>query len=468
MNFVYICIDTLRYDHLSCHGNDWISTPNFEAFAKEALVFDNSYGGGFPTIPHRTDTITGRFGQPLHPWQPLAFDAVTLPRVLASAGWATALICDTPHLINGGHAFDFPFHAWHFERGNEVDRHFLDDRGEDYKALRGNWPTRPTYYQYMRNNLNRTLEEEWPAPRTFKAAGDFVERCRNRDKFFFWIDTFDPHEPWDPPDHYTKLYDDTDWSAKPLLMGWEPLDALTPEQLHHEKALYAGEVTMVDRHLGKFLNRLADSGRDKDTVVIITCDHGTNLGSHGRLNKSVPIYDQVGHLVMMVRMPGAKQGRRSGIVQPADTMPTMLELAEVEIPETCQGKSFADMIVGDKDECRDVAVSGVAINPQAPASILTVQDKRWCLIDHTDPEKRELYDKQNDPEEENNIIDKHPEEAKRLHKATLDFLKNHGAHESIIQWFETGEKGDTSTYQQIPPRPSGYHAYFQDILGENL
>ena len=100
MNFVFICIDTLRYDHLSCNGNDWISTPNFEAFAREAVVFDNSYTGSFPTIPHRTDTITGRFGSPLHSWQPLAFDAVTFPRILGQAGWATVLIHDTPHLIN--------------------------------------------------------------------------------------------------------------------------------------------------------------------------------------------------------------------------------------------------------------------------------------------------------------------------------------------------------------------------------
>jgi arylsulfatase A-like enzyme len=465
VNFVFICIDTLRYDHLSCNGNDWIRTPNFEAFAREAVVFDNSYAGSFPTIPHRTDTITGRFGRPLHPWQPLAFDAVTLPRVLAEAGWATALICDTPHLINGGHAFDFPFHAWHFERGNEVDRHLLDDRDDYYKSLRGPWPASKTYLQYMRNNRYRSLEEEWPSPRTFRMAGDFVEMCKNRDKFFFWVDTFDPHEPWDPPEHYVRMYDDTDCCGEHPLMGWEPMQSLTPEQLRHEKAHYAGEVTMVDRHLGRFLERLSDSGRDRDTVVIITCDHGTNLGSHGVLHKSQPIYDQVGHLVMMVRMPGVKPCRRAGIVQPADTMPTILDLAGLEIPETCQGRSFAEMIKGEEDECRDVAVSGGAINPNAPQALLTVQDKRWCLIDHTDPANRQLYDKQSDPEEEHNIIAEHPEQTERLHQAAVDFLKNHEAHESIIRWFETGEKGDTSTYQQIPPRPGGYHAYWQDILG---
>ncbi len=307
------------------------------------------------------------------------------------------------------------------------------------------------------------MEDEWPAPRTFKAAGDYVEMCRNRDKFFFWVDTFDPHEPWDPPEHYTKMYDDTDYEHP--LMGWEPLQSLTPEQLRHEKAHYAGEVTMVDRHFGRFMERLADSGRDKDTTVIVTCDHGTNLGAHGRLNKSAPLYDQVAHLVMLVRTPGAKPGRSSAIVQPADTMPTILDLAGLDIPETCQGRSFADIVKGEKDELREIAVSGGAINPNAPRAILTVQDKRWCLIDFTDPANRELYDKQADPEEENNIINDHPEEVSRLHQAGLDFLRNHEAHESIIQWFETGEKGDTSTYEQIPPRPSGYKAYFADMMG---
>ena len=115
MNFVIICIDTLRYDYLACNDgyavpNDiQVKTPNLDAFAREAVVFDNAYVGSFPTIPHRTDVFTGQFGRPLHPWLPLGFDAVTLPAVLGQAGWATYLAFDTPHLINGGHGFDYPW-----------------------------------------------------------------------------------------------------------------------------------------------------------------------------------------------------------------------------------------------------------------------------------------------------------------------------------------------------------------------
>ena len=76
MNFVFICIDTLRYDYLACNSGYAIQnelnvrTPNLDAFAREAVVFDNAYVGSFATIPHRTDVFTGQFGRPLHDWLP--------------------------------------------------------------------------------------------------------------------------------------------------------------------------------------------------------------------------------------------------------------------------------------------------------------------------------------------------------------------------------------------------------------
>ena len=479
MNFVIICIDTLRYDYLACNDgyavpNDiQVKTPNLDAFAREAVVFDNAYVGSFPTIPHRTDVFTGQFGRPLHPWLPLGFDAVTLPAVLGQAGWATYLAFDTPHLINGGHGFDYPFHGWHFERGNEVDQHIIDDLGPDrpdtYAAHYGEHLRRCTYPQYVRNNRHRHQEEQWPSPRVFKAAGDLIEMNRCREKLFLWVDCFDPHEPWDPPDHYVALYDDPDFDRDCQMMGWEVLEMLSPAELHHLKAHYAGEVTMVDHHLGRFLDRLAASGRDKDTAVIITCDHGTNLGSHGRLGKGSPIYEQVGHLMLMVRLPGAKPGRRTGIVQPADLMPTVLDLAGVPIPDACEERSFVSMITSAEDIGRQVAVSGPAIDvTSAQDGSLTVQDKRWCLIDRPDVSQRELYDKRSDRAEECNVIADHPQEADRLHQSLLDFLKSHESHPALVRWFESGEKGNTSGYQHRPPYLANYKPYFQLALDVEL
>jgi arylsulfatase A-like enzyme len=473
MNFVVICIDTLRYDHLGCNGNEWIHTPNLDAFAGEACVLDNAYLGSFPTIPHRTDAFKGRFGTPLHPWLPLGFDDATLPAVLGRAGWATYLVFDTPHLINGGHGFDYPFHGWHFERGNEVDQHIVDDLDPGlparYAPHYGDRLRRMSAPQYARNNRGRQLESQWPSPRVFKAAGDFLERNRRRERFFLWVDSFDPHEPWDPPDHYVALYDDPAFDRDAPMTGWEPLEMLSEDELRHVQAHYAGEVTMVDRQVGRFLDRLADTGRDRDTAVIVTCDHGTNLGAHGRMSKGGPIYEQVGHVVLMARIPGVQPCRRAGIAQPADLMPTVLEWARLPVPASCQGRSFAALVAGTADAHREVAVSGTAIDVAlAQDAVLTVQDQRWCLIDRPDPAGRELYDKDADRAQEHDVIADHPLEAERLHGALLAFLASHEAHPSLVCWFEHGTKGDTTGYRHRPDYLARYQPYFELALDSEL
>jgi arylsulfatase A-like enzyme len=473
VNIVFICIDTLRYDHLGCNGNDWIHTPNMDAFAREAAVFDNAYAGSFPTIPHRTDVFTGRFGEPFHPWLPLRYDAVTLPALMGQAGWATYLAFDCPHLINGGHGFDYAFHGWHFERGNEVDQHIIDDADPGlptkYAAQYSPFVRRSTATQYFRNNRHRYLEEQWPSPRVFKAAGDFVERNRRRSKYFLWVDSFDPHEPWDPPDHYVALYDDADFDRDAPMTGWENIDALSEAELRHVQAHYAGEVTMVDRHLGIFLDRLAASGRDVDTAVVITCDHGTNAGAHGRMSKGGPIYEQVGHVVLMIRAPGVQAGRRTNLVQPADLMPTLLELADLSAPETCQGSSFAGLIEQPGEGGREVTVSGVGADLTRGHEIsATIQDQRWCLIDSPDPARRELYDKDADRSEEHNVIAAHPDQAERLHRAFLSFLADHEAHPAWLRLFESGDPGDLSDYQHRDPYLARFMPYFALALNQEL
>ena len=463
MNFVLICVDTLRYDHLSCNGNDWIKTPNLAALAEESVVFDNAYAGSLMTIPMRTDVIRGRFGTPFHPWWPLGFDWPTLPQVLGQAGWATMLVCDTPHLINGAHGFDWPFHAWHFERGSEVDRHIIDDA--DVIRSPKYWPhytpaQKRVVLTYMRDNRHRFLEQHWQAPRTLAFAGDFIERNRRREKFFLWVDTFELHEPWTPPEHYVALYDDPGFDADNPLLGLEPVELLGEAEIRHARAHYAAEVTMLDRHIGRFLDRLADTGRDRDTTVILTSDHGTNLGAHGTLGKGAPWYEQIAHEVLMIRMPGVKPGRRQGIVQPGDLMPTILEAAGTGAPETCQGRSLLPTLTGEQDGGRDVAVTGSSHLNGGVA----VQDTRWCLLDYPERDRRELYDKRSDRAQEHNVISQHPEESMRLHEKLLAFLRDHEAHPGLVEAFETGKKGDAREYFPCPDFLRGFKAYWNNML----
>ena len=205
MNLAYIVIDTLRYDHIGANGNDWIETPNIDRFASKAWAYDRAFCASFPTIPYRTDVITGQYGAPFHAWKPLRHERQTLPWTLAQNGYATQLIHDTPHLVNGGHNFDWPFHAWTFVRGAEVDRDWIMDTD----PWPDNWTRQPLFdclddkaaesgmlRSYARANRNRKKPEDWNCAKLFNTAAQFLKDNTKRDNFFLWIDCFDPHEPW--------------------------------------------------------------------------------------------------------------------------------------------------------------------------------------------------------------------------------------------------------------------------------
>ena len=77
MNIILLLIDTLRYDYIGANGNDWIETPNLDRLASRSWCFDRAFAASFPTIPYRTDVMTGKYGSPFHAWKPLPFSAST-------------------------------------------------------------------------------------------------------------------------------------------------------------------------------------------------------------------------------------------------------------------------------------------------------------------------------------------------------------------------------------------------------
>ena len=176
MNIILVVIDTLRYDYIGANGNERIQTPNIDRLAEMSWRFDRHFAASFPTIPHRTDVMTGRTGGPFHPWLPLRHDAVTLPWTLAEAGYATQLIHDTPHLVNGGHNFDWPFHAWTQIRGAEVDRPWITSK----MTYLDNWKRDPIFDEiacdpfevnlvpaHVAANRKRKGPDDWNAAKLF-------------------------------------------------------------------------------------------------------------------------------------------------------------------------------------------------------------------------------------------------------------------------------------------------------------
>jgi arylsulfatase A-like enzyme len=452
MNFIIMIADTLRRDHLGCYGNKWIHTPNIDRLATQSVVFDHAFTGSFPTVPNRRDVLTGRYTFTYCDWSPMTPEEVVLPQVLGKAGYCTYMIVDTPHIIANGYGFDRGFSGWQWIRGQEGDRLKTD-------PIEVKLPSAPeklrggarTVTQYLRNVSDRQGEKDYFAPMTMTQAAKWLERNHQREKFLLYVDTFDPHEPWDPPKKYVDMYNPGYEGEEVTYPLYAPCSFLTDPELEHVRALYAGEVSMVDTWLGKLLKKVEDLGLLDDTAIIFTTDHGFFFGEHGLIGKITLIKREVNNIPLMMRVPGMTPGRRWHLVQPPDLMPTILDLAGVEHPDTIHGKSLVSVLGGDPTPVRDIAVTSFSIihqpasekpvhlTPQNWADFAwklkpsTIVTEEWVLIVGAGDLEPELYHMPHDPRQQHNVFAENRGVAKELHAKYLEFLASVGTKEEYIK-----------------------------------
>jgi len=475
MNFIVLMSDTLRSDHLQPYGSKWVQTPYASEFAKTAAMFDTCWAGSFPTLPNRLDLFTGRYGEPIHAWLPLPYGETTLPEVMRKNGYITSLICDTPHLINGGHNFDFPFHHWEFIRGQEVDRYGMDDKAVEFPfhdASKVNVTVNNMHTaQYIRNTRGRVTEEDWATRKTFDTAIRWLEKNARQEKFFLWIDGFDPHEPQLPPKKYIDMYD-KDYDGQVFLQHVLDANKLSAEELHNIRARYAGTVTFVDRLFGRLLEALEDLKLADDTCIVWVSDHGTQLGEHGKVLLKQVQFNESARTHLMIRTPNRDGAGKhfKDLVQPCDLAPTLLDLAGLPVPERMHGKSYLPLLQGKPFAAREVAITGHAGTNRFCGGRfpMVARDQRWTLVDFPDASKRQLFDHVADPKQEKNVATDYPGEVTRLHEAILEFFRTHEAQPQLIKRFETGDPGDMSTYRARPVGLEGYDIYFWNILNSQI
>ena len=479
MNVILVIFDTLRYDYIGANGNDWIETPNLDKFASESWVFSNSYTSSFPTIPHRTDVITGDYGKPFHVWMPLPFDVPTLPEALARLGYATQLIHDTPHLVNGGHHFDYPFHSWSFVRGAEVDRPWLTDSiavpehwrrdplfdNQPHASPPPEFPNRgyPPLDAYAPANRLRNRYEDWNCARLFLAAGDLLRDNAARDNLFLWVDCFDPHEPWDAPPEYVRKYDDTpgyDGSIDPRVFGVWRNNELTDAAVKRIRATYAAKVTWADRWFGSFMNTLEETGLKDRTAVIVTSDHGTNDGRVNGFGKKAPPREGEAHTPFMVNAPGAGSGRSDIIVQPQDIFATILNIAGARSPGHLDSHDVLSCARENRSGQRKIAIAG---SPPTDREILfTAFDGEWCLEVAASPDKCRLVKLG----EIADVAKLNGDVVDRLRESAIAEYDRRGADPAVVHWLRgNGEQSFPDRYvpHRFYPPPSGYRAYFSRL-----
>ena len=179
---------------------------------------------------------------------------------------------------------------------------------------------------------HRQSEDDYSCARVFRAASDWLDDNHTVGPFFLWVDSFDPHEPWDPPKSYADRYF-PDYSGKDFITpgGANEGDGPTEDELRRIEALYLGEVTFVDKWVGVLLDKIEQLDIRDETLIVLMSDHGTQLRDHGSFgkgpNKLHPFNTQ---LNLMIRHPeGPHDTDIFAFVQNHDLMPTLLNLLDI-------------------------------------------------------------------------------------------------------------------------------------------
>lgn len=445
MNIIGIMLDSFRQDHVSVYnagqpvfdGVPACKTPNIDALAQECIVFDHAYPEALPTLPVRTQLFTGQRTLPYRHWQPLTKEDISIAEILNVEGYVCGLISDCYHYRAPGMNYHRGFHAYRWVRGQEYDpwtshppRRSVDDYvNEHYDDI---WRGRVA--QFLTNTETFTHEEDWFAAKVFDEAAEWLTHNRVHDDIFLWVDSFDPHEPWDPPTRFD-TYTDPNYRGKRLVqpLGGRTEDWTEPEEISHMRGLYAGEAAFVDHCVGQFLKVLKDQGYYYDSVIVLTADHGHPLGDHGKFLKGGDrLYNELLKVPFMIRLPGGEGARRTqALIQFHDVLPTLLELIGMGNNATSMhGRSFLKVLRGESDEHRQAVITGYQEAPDR-----CIRDQTWSLIERPVGEPDELYNLVDDPGECVNLIDERPEVARRL-------------SETFGSYFRLGSEMGTSGVQE--------------------
>ena len=424
MNVIVIMLDSFRQDHMSFYnrgkpvfeGVKPCKTPNIDRFAKESIVFENAYPSGLPTIPVRCELMTGQDTLPFRPWEPLTPRDITIADILRKEGYICGLISDTYHYRAPGMNFHKNFHAYRWIRGQEYDpytSHPSRRRIEDY--VNANYPEiwRRRVHQFLANTDDFEKEEDWFPAKVVREAIDWLRKNRIHKKIILWIDSFDPHEPWDPPNRFD-TYTDPNYKGSRLIlpMGGEASDWATEDERRHIRGLYAGEASFVDHCLGPLFEEMEELGYYDDSIVVLLADHGHPLADHGKFLKGTDrLYNELLKVPFIVRMPkGDKARRTEAIVQFPDLLPTILDVLGLQSnSSSMHGKSFLAVLENEASEHREAMIAGYHDGIDR-----CIRDQERSYIQRPEGEPDELYNLVKDPKENVNLIDDHPEEAQRL------------------------------------------------------
>jgi len=429
-NVVVIVVDTLRADH--AYGRR-ARTPHIDALARRGLSFTRCYPEAMPTIPARRSILTGRRVFPFrgwHPyhgliaepgWAPIANVHTTFTSALRRAGYWTGYATDN---VNLGFSRTYAPFRRSFNRFARRGGQIGGTAAGVSEGQLQHWVPAPLDSPDMRDRIRRYLangryahdETHSFAARVFRDATRLLEAGAAQRPFALVVDTYEPHEPWTPPRRYIDMYGDPDYRGPEPA---RPLYAPVSRYLHGRegevlldrmRALYAAEVTMTDRWLGVFLDRLHELGLERETVIVLVSDHGFYLGDYGLTGKiSTSLHPALIRVPLIVVDPA---GRRAGgtsdyFASTHDVGPTILSMCGVPVPRGMEGVDLSRLLQGRRPPPRHYAWGGYG-------NSFFVRSDRWALFGANRGGGLHLFDRRRDPGEGHDLASRHPGKAAEL------------------------------------------------------
>jgi choline-sulfatase len=361
---ILLVMDTARADVFTpFNTRTRVKTPSFDKLARTSSVFLNAYVNENWTKPSVATILSGLYpsthGAKREP-DVLSKEVALLPEMLQERGFATAAF------IANGYCSD----KFGFRRG---------------------WGT---YRNYIRENLPSEAEH------VFSDALSWLEANHGR-QFFLYLQTIDPHVSYRPPTAQARMYHPEPYRGPlgPTIDGYEQAaisrgkKPVTAADIRWMRALYDGEISYHDVHLGRFLDALAGSRLLDQTLLVITNDHGEEIADHGRYGHGHTLYQELIRSPLLLRYPPVfKADRVHAIVELVDLLPTILEGLGLPPRPDLDGVSLLGTLAGRPPSMPSYALSEFLADQRA------VMVGRWKLLAGAG-RRRKLFDLVSDPAE---------------------------------------------------------------------
>lgn len=413
-NILFVSVDTLRADHLGYDGYDKPTSPNIDAWAESAMVFENAQASASWTLPGLASALTGTycsthrcwgFGNRLDPSFP------TVTELLLTAGYDTA--CVTSHIFlatryglqQGFVHFDDSFSHPDFDPKDSITSEMVSDKGIDFL--------------------------------TKKAATD------DGVPWMLWLHYFDPHDSF--------LFHEG--FSEPFVTG-------DVGHVETEVQLYDGEIRFTDFHIGRVFDALRETGLMQNTVVVFFSDHGEEFMDHDSIRHGHNLWRELTRVPFAISGPGITAGRYAPTIRTIDLLPTVLDLAgqSTRTPDGLPGKSLAPILRGD-GPAPDTSLSLSEIALSTSSRYKSFIDGPWKVIWHIAPgdnpgdDEWRLFNLESDPLETTDLSSSEPE----VHTRMQDRLKRSlGAALELANNYETSGTVDMSASVLADLRGLGY------------